>query len=66
MVKNIIALLLFLYAGMCFYIGFSKPPKLIRLVRMKLANKVDDAGAAKASYIAAAVAIIIAILLMVL
>ncbi len=66
MAKNIIALFLLLYAAMCFYIGFQKPPKLIRLVRMKMANKVDDAGAAKASYVAAAVAVVIAILIMVL
>ncbi len=63
MTKNIIALVLLLYASMCFYIGFKRPPKLIRIVKLKLGGKISDDTAAKASYGAAVVAVIVAIIL---
>ncbi len=59
-----LSLFFLIYAAMCFYIGFKRPPKLIRLVKIKLGNKVGDDGAAKASYIAAAVAVVVAIILL--
>ncbi len=59
-----ISLFLLIYAAMCFYIGFKRPPKLIRLVKLKLGGKISDDGAAKASYIAAAVAVVVAIVLL--
>ncbi len=66
MIYSGFSLFFLLYAAMCFYIGFKRPPKLIRLVKAKLGNKVGDDGAAIASYIAGAVAVIVAIVLLVI
>ncbi len=59
------ALFFLLYAAMCFYVAFKKPPKLIKIVKLKLGN-ISDEGAVKASYAAAVVALVIAIVLLVI
>ncbi len=53
------ALAAFLYAAMCFYIGYKRPTALFKITKMKVGKHRSDAAVSKICYVIAGIMLLV-------